>query len=249
LRDHYEVLGVPRTATTDEIKAAFRQRALRDHPDRNPGDKAAEARFKEASVAYEALLDPSRRDAKFTVPPGGSITFVRVPAKREYAYALELSFEEAVLGCSKEFNVGDRRCRMRIPPTTGGIRIMMNSVDTVVFVDVRVKPHDRYSFGSTGEEIVVKQRVPYPVLVLGGEVQVVTPREVKTVVFEPLSQNYASRRFRGEGMAIGTRPAGDLVVCFEVEVRGHTQEQLERLGEYAKSLNVQTKKRRHRLFS
>ncbi len=62
-RDYYEVLGVPRQAGADEIKKAFRKAALRDHPDRNPGDKAAEDRFKEAAEAYSVLGDPEKRAA------------------------------------------------------------------------------------------------------------------------------------------------------------------------------------------
>ena len=54
-RDYYEVLGVERTATEDEIKKAFRQAALKHHPDRNPGDSDAAARFKEAAEAYDVL--------------------------------------------------------------------------------------------------------------------------------------------------------------------------------------------------
>jgi len=60
-RDYYEVLGVSRSATEDEIKKAYRKLALKHHPDRNPGDKAAEGRFKEASEAYQILSDAERR--------------------------------------------------------------------------------------------------------------------------------------------------------------------------------------------
>src|SRR6476660_8451859 len=60
-RDYYEVLGVARHATGDDIKKAYRQAALKYHPDRNPGSTEAEARFKEAAEAYEVLGDPEKR--------------------------------------------------------------------------------------------------------------------------------------------------------------------------------------------
>ena len=60
-RDYYEVLGVSRDATKDEIKKAYRKLAVKYHPDKNKGDSAAEDRFKEASEAYEVLYDETKR--------------------------------------------------------------------------------------------------------------------------------------------------------------------------------------------
>jgi molecular chaperone DnaJ len=60
-RDYYEVLGIDRNASQDEIKRAYRQLALKYHPDRNPSDSVAEERFKEATEAYEVLRDTSSR--------------------------------------------------------------------------------------------------------------------------------------------------------------------------------------------
>jgi molecular chaperone DnaJ len=62
-RDFYEILGVSRTATETEMKIAFRKSAMQCHPDRNPGDAEAEARFKELNEAYQALSDPQKRAA------------------------------------------------------------------------------------------------------------------------------------------------------------------------------------------
>ncbi len=62
-RDYYEVLGVERTVEIEEIKKAYRRLAVKYHPDKNPGDKAAEEKFKELGEAYEALSDPQRRAA------------------------------------------------------------------------------------------------------------------------------------------------------------------------------------------
>src|SRR6056300_805418 len=60
-RDYYEVLGVSKSASKDEIKKAYRKLAIKYHPDKNPDDKQAEENFKEAAEAYEVLSDENKR--------------------------------------------------------------------------------------------------------------------------------------------------------------------------------------------
>jgi DnaJ-class molecular chaperone len=62
-RDYYEVLGVSKTATQDEIKKAYRKLAVQYHPDKNPDDKAAEDKFKELGEAYDVISDEQKRAA------------------------------------------------------------------------------------------------------------------------------------------------------------------------------------------
>ena len=74
-RDYYEVLGVDKNASQDEIKKAYRKLAIKYHPDRNPGDEEAESKFKEAAEAYEVLHDENKRaqydQFGFDGPQGG----------------------------------------------------------------------------------------------------------------------------------------------------------------------------------
>ena len=123
--DHYGVLGVDRSASTSEIKAAYRRLALKWHPDRNPGDRRAEERFKEVSMAYAVLGDEDKRarydrfgqasDVAFGV--GGDFDSAtdffdaifgdlfglgrKKAAGQDLRYTLELDFQEAAMGCEK----------------------------------------------------------------------------------------------------------------------------------------------------
>ena len=134
-RDYYEVLGVGRQASPDELKKAFRKIAMDSHPDRNPGDDAAAARFKEASEAYNVLSDPGRRrnydlfghaatdfgaggaTVDFSDMPFGDLfeTFFggggsrsrreRVNRGADLRYDMTITFEEAFAGVERQIDV------------------------------------------------------------------------------------------------------------------------------------------------
>lgn len=132
-RDYYEVLGVPRDATEEEIKKAFRKLAFECHPDHNH-EAGAEDKFKELNEAYEVLSDPNKRDAYnryghdgedglfgrdfegfgfgglgdiFDAFFGGTGAATHQAPQRgaDLRYNLTISFEEAALGCEKEITV------------------------------------------------------------------------------------------------------------------------------------------------
>ncbi len=138
-RDYYEVLGVSRNASADELKKAYRKVAMKHHPDRNPGNKKAEDKFKEASEAFEVLGDKEKRSrydqfghaaegmgsgmggfgaaggtgfgdvfgdifSEFFNASGGSSTS-RAERGSDLQYNMEISFNDAVFGSSKEIDV------------------------------------------------------------------------------------------------------------------------------------------------
>jgi molecular chaperone DnaJ len=133
-RDYYEILGVPRNASDQEIKSAYRKLALKHHPDRNPGDKQAEEKFKEAAEAYSVLCDGAKRQRYDTYGHAGLggaagfdptifsdfgdilgdlFGFGDVFGRRrggprrgaDLRYNLELSFEEAVFGTETHIQI------------------------------------------------------------------------------------------------------------------------------------------------
>src|ERR671925_1910177 len=133
-RDYYEVLGVDRKASPDDLKRAFRKIAMDSHPDRNPGDNVAAERFKEASEAYAVLSAPDRRRSydlfgHSAVGAGGpAVDFTDMPfadifdtffgggfggrARRERSNRgddlrldLTITFEESFTGVEKEIDV------------------------------------------------------------------------------------------------------------------------------------------------
>jgi len=132
-RDYYEVLGIPRNATDEEIKRAFRKLAFKYHPDHNRDDNAGE-QFKEVNEAYEVLSDPDKRAAYdrfghggaegffgrgfegfdfsgfgdiFDAFFGGVTTATRQAPQRgaDLHYNITITFEDAALGCEKELNI------------------------------------------------------------------------------------------------------------------------------------------------
>ncbi len=136
-KDYYEILGVLRTATDEELKKAYRKLALTYHPDRNPGNKGSEEKFKEINEAYAVLGDSEKRssyDRFGTAEPGAGVDFGfsgnfndifgdlfgdffggtqrrRQKKGDDLRYNLDIEFEEAIFGTEKELEIPkDERC-------------------------------------------------------------------------------------------------------------------------------------------
>src|SRR5215831_672628 len=125
-RDYYEVLGLERSAGAEDIKKAYRKMAVKFHPDKNPGDKTAEEKFKEIGEAYEVLSDTQKRAAYdqyghaafdrrtggfarstggFDDLFGGRADPTQPQRGDDLRYDMEITFEEAAHGCEKEISV------------------------------------------------------------------------------------------------------------------------------------------------
>jgi len=176
-KDLYEILGVPRNATQDEIKKAYRRLVRKYHPDANPGDSEAEQRFKEINAAYEILSDPQKRqqyDQFGTIgdAQGGSGPFgpfggfgdifgdifdsifgnfggaSQGPAKgQDIEMRLDVSLEEALTGVSKEISV-PRWERCKRCDGTGAEPGYGTKVCSVCGGTGQVEQHRRTPFGS-----------------------------------------------------------------------------------------------------
>jgi DnaJ-class molecular chaperone len=266
-KDYYDVLGVKRNASQKEISSAFRKLARKHHPDVNPGDKQAEARFKEISEANEVLSDPEKRKlydqfgkdwqaAQAAGAAGGGAGFgdrgnvryqtidpedledlfgdanpfsdffhgmfgrgeARGSNRRRQPDAevtVPITLQEAYHGTTRTVNMPDgRRIEIKVAPgTTHG------TVLRVPGLRGRVEMTADPNFELEGRDVRTAVTVPLQTALIGGEVDVPTPKGTRVKLrIPPETQNGTRLRLRGLGLPDAKGgPGGDLYA--EVKVR------------------------------
>ena len=241
-RDYYEVLGVDKSASADDIKKAYRKLAMKYHPDRNPGDKTAEEKFKEVGEAYEVLSDADKRsrydsygfagvDPNYNPGAGGfgggssrGSASQNSPRRGENVMSrLDLTFEEAAFGTEKEITAP----RIENCPTCHGTGSADGQVETCSrchgtgqervtqsFMGMQMQSTTTCSqCGGRGK--IIKN----PCSTCKGKGKVRKNNRVKVKIPAGVD-NGQSVRVRGEG-CVGANggPNGDLLV--EIRVRPH----------------------------
>ena len=195
MRDYYEILGVDRGATPEEIKKAYRKLAVQYHPDKNPGDKAAEEKFKEASNAYSVLSDPEKR---------------RVYDTRGHAGVHGMGFEgyQNMDDIFSHINLDDLLGR-----GFGGFGGFGRFDDA--FGDVFGQ---RRTTGPTrGRDIRMNLSIPFVDAVLGSKKEVNIEGKRINITIPPGIQDGQTLRIRGRGETLGIGVSGDLLVTVAVQ--------------------------------
>jgi curved DNA-binding protein len=270
-KDYYKILGVDRKAGADDIRSAYRKLAMKYHPDKNPGDKKAEERFKEINEAYQVLGDDKKRahydqlgsaysnfrtsggrpgdfrwdewvggqDYSSNVDDlfggGGFSDFfrtifgeamrssVRQHAREQgYQQDVQISFQEAYNGATRQLQTNGRKLQVRIPPgvkTGSKVRVAGAGPEGVdLYLVVQVEEDSRFQ----RDDVHLTTTAPVSVftLILGGEAEVETPEGKVRLGIPAGTQPDQTFRLAGRGMPYLKNPGkkGDLYVKLKVQV-------------------------------
>lgn len=233
-KDYYKVLGVERKSSADDIRKAYRKLAMQYHPDKNPGDKKSEEKFKEINEAYQVLSDDQKRarydqlgsaysnfrtsggrpgdfqwDDWFQQQGAGQRSYgnaedvfggaggfseffrsifgeaVRSSARNQaaqqqqpgYQQDVEISFQEAYEGTTRQLQSSDRKLQVRIPAgvkTGSKVRVAGAGPEGLDLYLV-VKVTDENRFERDGQDLTTTSALSIFTLILGGETEVETP--------------------------------------------------------------------------
>ena len=195
MRDYYEILGVDRGATPEEIKKAYRKLAVQYHPDKNPGDKAAEEKFKEASNAYSVLSDPEKKRTYDTHGHAG-------------VHGMGFEGYRTMDDIFTHINLDDIFGR-----GFGGFGGFGRFDDA--FGDAFGQ---RRTTGSTrGRDIRMNLNIPFADAVLGSKQEVNVEGKRITLTIPSGIQDGQTLRIRGHGETLGVGNSGDLLVTISVQ--------------------------------
>ncbi len=189
MRDYYEILGVKRNATEEDIKKAYRKLAVKYHPDKNPGNKAAEEKFKEASNAYSVLSDPDKR---------------KVYDVRGHAGVQGMGFEGFTNMDDIFANFNDIFGR----GAYGGFGDAFGDVFGQQRRSTRIY---------RGRDHRINLAIPFADSVLGAQKEISVQGKSITLKIPPGIKDGQTLRVRGHGESIGAGAAGDLLVKISVQ--------------------------------
>jgi DnaJ-class molecular chaperone len=216
-RDYYEVLGVERSASADEIKKAYRKLARKHHPDVNPGDKSAEARFKEAQQAYDILSDAEKRSLYDRF---GKAAFEGMAASGPRSGGTEWTAHQTGPG-GFSFDFGEF---FGHPGAAGPGATEQPHAGGGIFEEIlgRVRGSRRPAGPRHGRHLEANLSIPFLTAVQGGETSIDVVRdqhrESLVVKIPPGIESGAKLRLRGQGeVGEAGAPRGDLTVTVTVQ--------------------------------
>jgi len=273
-KDYYKILGVERKAGADDIRKAYRKLAMQFHPDKNPGDKKAEDKFKEINEAYQVLSDEKKRarydqlgsaysnfrtgggrptdfqwedwgggsrgggaGADDPLNGGGFSDFfrtifgeaVRSSARNQaaqqqqgYQQQVDISFQEAFEGTTRQLQTDGRKLQVRIPAgvkTGSKVRVAAAGPEGLdLYLIVNVTDEDK--FERDGQDLYTTSSLSVFTLILGGEAEVETPTGKVKLSIPAGTQTDQVFRLAGRGMPHLKNPntKGDLFVRLKVQV-------------------------------
>jgi len=273
-KDYYKILGVDRKAGADDIRKAYRKLAMQFHPDKNPGDKKSEEKFKEINEAYQVLSDEKKRarydqlgsaysnfrteggrpndfqwedwgggtrgggaGADDPFNGGGFSDFfrtifgeaVRSSARNQaaqqqagYQQQVDISFQEAFEGTTRQLQTDGRKLQVRIPAgvkTGSKVRVAgagPEGLDLYLIVNVT----DEDKFERDGQDLYTTSSLSVFTVILGGEADVETPTGKVKLSIPAGTQTDQVFRLAGRGMPHLKNPStkGDLFVRLKVQV-------------------------------
>jgi len=275
-KDYYKILGVERKASADDIRTAYRKLAMKYHPDKNPGDKKAEDKFKDINEAYQVLSDDQKRarydqlgsaytdfrsgggrptdfrwddwfqqnggqgGGGYADPFGGGggsnfSDFFRTifgeaarssarnqSAPQGYQQEVDISFQEAFDGTTRQLQTNGRKLQVRIPAgvkTGSKVRVAGAAPDgSDLYLIVNIPEDARFEMN--GSDLTTTSTVDVFTMILGGDAEVETPTGKVKLGIPPGTQPEQVFRLAGRGMPHLKTPTtrGDLYVKLKVQI-------------------------------